>query len=124
MPIRVLLIDDNLNLTRLLSRVLVKHGFEVSVENNSFLAMEAIRRMRPDVLLLDVIMPGRDGAAVLSEVRMDSEFSELPVILLTALGEDAHRLAGIGGRASMVLGKPVEFSDLVEAIESQLCINA
>lgn len=123
-PTRVLLIDDNLNLTNLLRRALKKFGFEAFVENNSFLSMEAIRRHKPDLLVLDVMMPGKDGAAVLAELRMDSEWSALPVILLTALAQEAQSIANIGGRHCKVMGKPVELRDLVDQIESQVAVVA
>lgn len=123
-PIRVLLIDDNLNLTMLLSRALTKVGFEPFVENNSFQSMEAIRRHKPDLLVLDVMMPGKDGAAVLAELRMDSEWGSLPVILLTALAQEAQSIANIGGRACTVMGKPVELADLAETIRGQLQLAA
>ncbi|MFT5467950.1 MAG: DNA-binding response OmpR family regulator [Verrucomicrobiales bacterium] len=123
-PTRVLLIDDNLNLTSLLSRALSKFGLTPFVENNSFLSMDAIRRHKPDLLVLDVMMPGKDGAAVLAELRMDKEWGSLPVILLTALAQEAQSIANIGGRQCSVMGKPVELADLVENINAQVKLAA
>lgn len=123
-PIRVLLIDDNLNLTSLLSRALSKFGLEPFVENNSFQSMEAIRRHKPDLLVLDVMMPGKDGAAVLAELRMDKDWGRLPVILLTALAQEAQSIANIGGRRCTIMGKPVELEDLVNNIEQQVQLAA
>ncbi|MEO0445472.1 MAG: response regulator [Verrucomicrobiota bacterium] len=117
---RILLIDDNLNLTNLLSRALRKFGFEVFAENNSFNSMSTIRASAPDLLVLDVMMPGKDGAAVLAELRMDPTWGDLPVILLTAIAQEAQSIANIGGRHSKVMGKPVEFEDLVAEIEDSL----
>lgn len=117
---RILLVDDNLNLTNLLSRALHKCGYEAFVENNSFHAMMAIRTVKPDLLILDLMMPGKDGAAVLAELRMDAKWADLPVILLTALAQEAESIARIGGRHSTVMGKPVELADLVSAIETRL----
>lgn len=120
MKSRILLVDDNLNLTNLLSRALHKFGYDAVVENNSFHAMMTIRTVKPDLLILDVMMPGKDGAAVLAELRMDPKWGDLPVILLTALAQEAESIATIGGRHCTVMGKPVELADLVAAIETRL----
>jgi len=124
MKARILLVDDNLNLTSLLSRALYKFGYEAFVENNSFHALSSIHSVRPDLLILDVMMPGKDGAAVLAELRMDTEWGHLPVILLTALAQEAENIATIGGQNCTVMGKPVELPELVEAIESRLKLAA
>jgi DNA-binding response OmpR family regulator len=121
---RILLVDDNLNLTNLLSRALHKFGYDAFVENNSFHALSSIRSVKPDLLILDVIMPGKDGAAVLAELRMDPEWGDLPVILLTALADEALSIATIGGRDCTVMGKPVELKDLVDQIDSRLKLAA
>lgn len=117
---RILLVDDNVNLTTLLGKALQKCGYETREENDSTRALATVQRLRPDLILLDVMMPGKDGGDVLAELRSDFHLSRIPVILLTALASEAGSLAGIGGGHCPVLGKPVELSRLVSEIEREL----
>ena len=117
---RILLVDDNVSLTTLLSKALTKCGYEVHAENHSVRAHATIQRVQPDLILLDVIMPGKDGGDVLAELRGDFQLSQIPVIMLTALAHEAGSLAQIGGGNCPVIGKPVELRVLVEEIERAL----
>ena len=117
---RILLVDDNVNLTTLLSKALSKCGYETFVVNDSPQAVETVRRFQPDLVLLDVMMPEMDGGDVLSELRADFSLREIPVILLTALAREAGSLTGIGGGNCPLIGKPVELGVLVSEIERTL----
>ncbi len=117
---RILLIDDNVGLTTLVSRALQKYGYEVTAENDSLRALDTIRRLRPELIVLDVMMPEKDGGDVLAELRADPHLKETPVILLTALAKEASGIANMGGMECAVLGKPVELGVLVQEIEKQL----
>ena len=117
---RILLVDDNPNLTHLLARALAKFGYEAYEENDSMRAHATIQRLNPDLILLDVMMPGKDGGDVLAELRADFHLSRIPVIMLTALAHEAGSLAHIGGGNCPVIGKPVELSVLVHEIERML----
>ena len=117
---RILVVDDNVNLTTLLSKALQKFGYEVVVENDSSFALDTTRRVRPNLILLDVMMPHRDGGEVLEDLRNDFQLRTIPVILLTALAREAQSLADRGGIRSAVLSKPIEISVLLEEISAQL----
>lgn len=117
---RILLVDDNVNLTTLLAAALSRFGYEPVVENDSMKAFATVQRTRPDLILLDVMMPGKDGGDVLAELRSDFHLSRIPVIMLTALAREAGSLARIGGGLCPVMGKPVEFALLVREIERML----
>lgn len=117
---RILLVDDNINLTNLLARALTRHGYEAYEENDSMRAHATVQRVNPDLILLDVMMPGKDGGDVLADLRSDFYLSQIPVIMLTALAGEAGSLAHIGGGNCPVIGKPVELSLLIREIERML----
>jgi len=120
MTARILLIDDNPRFTTLMAKALDRFGYEPVIENNSLLALEMVRRVRPSLILLDVMMPDRDGSMVLSDLRHDVTTREIPVILVTGIAREAVSLADIGGIVSPVIEKPVNLSNLLREIEVQL----
>lgn len=120
MKSRILIIDDNVALTTLLAKALAKFGYEPVVENNPLLAVNTVRHYMPDLILLDVMMPERDGGRVLYDLRSDLSLRYIPVILLTAIAREAQALANTGGIQSVVLGKPVQLHELISVIEGQL----
>ena len=120
MKARILLVDDNINLTTLLGKALTRNGYECHVQNNAVIATETARGVQPDLVLLDVMMPGKDGGDVLAELRADRLLREVPVIMLTALAAEAEGIAGMGGINSPVLGKPVDLGNLLVTIQQEL----
>ena len=86
---RIQIIDDNTALTTLLAKALAKFGYDPVVENNPLLAINTVRHYMPDVILLDVMMPERDGGRVLADLRNDLSLRYIPVILLTAIAREA-----------------------------------
>ncbi|MEM9281527.1 MAG: response regulator [Verrucomicrobiota bacterium] len=117
------IIDDNVALTTLLAKTLAKFGYEPVVENNPLLAINSARHHLPDLILLDVMMPERDGGRVLADLRADFSLRYVPVVLLTAIAREAQALADTGGITSVVLSKPVQLKELVNTIESQLAAS-
>lgn len=117
---RIQIIDDNVALTTLLAKALGKFGYEPVVENNPLLAVNTVRHFMPDLILLDVMMPERDGGRVLADLRNDLSLRYIPVILLTAIAREAQTLANTGGIQSTVLAKPVQLQELLQIIESHL----
>lgn len=120
MPSRILIIDDNIALTTLLGKTLYRFGYEPIVENNAIFALNTAREYRPDLILLDIMMPERDGGRVLGDLRADLSLRHIPVILLTAIAREVQSLADVGGIRSAVLAKPVQLQALVDEIERQL----
>lgn len=117
---RIQIIDDNVALTTLLAKALTKFDFDPIVENNPLLAINTVRHYMPDLILLDIMMPERDGGRVLADLRNDLSLRYIPVILLTAIAREAQTLANTGGIQSTVLSKPVQLSELISTIESHL----
>jgi CheY-like chemotaxis protein len=123
MKSRIQIIDDNVALTTLLAKALAKFGYEPVVENNPLLAVNTVRHYMPDLILLDVMMPERDGGRVLMDLRNDLSLRYIPVVLLTAIAREAQALANTGGIQSLVLAKPVQLQELLSVIDSQLHAN-
>lgn len=120
MATRILIIDDNVALTTLLGKTLYRFGYEPIVENNAIFALNTAREYRPDLILLDIMMPERDGGRVLGDLRADLSLRNTPVILLTAIAREVQSLADLGGIHSAVLAKPVQLQALIGEIEHQL----
>ena len=111
----VLLIDDDAIARRLLRKILVKEGFRVLEAEDGEDGIRKARSLRPDVITLDVIMPGMDGWMVLGALKSDPELSGLPVIMLTVLNEEPTAVS-LG--ADGYLNKPVERSALVRTLKT------
>ena len=83
---RILIVDDDPNISRLTATLLSKLGdYEVCVENRSHAAMATARQFRPDLILLDVDMPGKDGGQVAAEFKADRCFANVPIVFQTSL---------------------------------------
>lgn len=117
---KILLIDDEAGFTQLLKMNLEKSGdFEVTIENDSTKAVATARSFQPDVVLLDVVMPGMDGGDVQSQFQSDATLRNTPVIMLTALVDSAELSEGAVAQSgsSIVLPKPVDLSLLLRVID-------
>ncbi len=120
MPRKILLVDDEAGFTQLLKMNLEKSGdFEVTIENDSTKAVSTARSFQPDVVLLDVVMPGMDGGDVQAQFQSDSTLSKVPVIMLTALVDSAELSDGAVAQSgsSIVLPKPVDLSLLLRVLD-------
>ena len=115
---RILIIDDETSFTRMVKMNLEKTGeFEVREENRALNGLSAARDFKPDLILLDVVMPGMDGGDVAQHIRADRSLKETPIVFLTATV--SPREAGAGGLqsgGSLFLGKPVSVENLIQCI--------
>ncbi len=116
---KVLIVDDEAAFTNALKLTLeMKNGYEVRVENDPRKAIAAARKFRPDIVLLDVIMPELDGGEVLAQFMADPLLNRIPIVFLTAIVRqkevDEHR-GMIGG--SFYVAKPVSADGLIDVIE-------
>lgn len=115
---RVLLVDDDATIREHLGPVLERSGLEVEEADDGAAALDAIARRRPDLVILDVMMPGMDGREVLRRIR--SEHDWLPVILLTRVGESYERAAALDEGADDYLNKPFDPHELVARVRAVL----
>jgi DNA-binding response OmpR family regulator len=123
---RILIVDDEPNLSGLVCRFLEKTGrFEVRVENRSALALSAAREFRPDMILLDMDMPGKNGGEVAREIGDDPTLHKAAILFFTSLISRAE-----AGEREMVrnghlfLAKPVNPTVLIAAVDRVLAGNA
>ena len=123
MQSKIHIIDDNVALTALLAKTLSKFGFQPIVENNPLLALNSVRHHMPDLILLDIMMPERDGGRVLADLRADLSLRYIPVVLLTAIAREAQGLASTGGITSTVVAKPVQLKELLDLIKNEIESN-
>jgi DNA-binding response OmpR family regulator len=114
---RVLIIEDEKNLVTLLRKYLEREGFEVHEALDGLAALEVARRVEPDVLILDWMLPGLDGMEVLRELR---RFSEAYVIMLTARADEVDRIVGLSTGADDYLIKPFSPGELVARVRAML----
>lgn len=113
---KVLIVDDNTDLRVILRRFLERNGFSVREAANGRRAMEQLKAERPDVMLLDIMMPEMGGLEALQAIRRDPEFADLPVIMVTAKQEDADVLAGYDHGADYYVTKPYTNEQLLHSI--------
>jgi len=119
---RVLIVDDSIELARALKAALEQAGpYEARLINDPHQALNSCIDFRPDIVLMDVIMPGMDGGDAAAHIRQDPAFKDMPVIFLTSiLGKDeAARKGGLIGH-DPVMAKPVTISELTARIEQVL----
>ena len=112
---RVLVIDDDRSLVELLSDYLGRLGHEIHGANDGRSGLEALVAVEPDLVLLDVTMPGLDGWQVLARIRAQST---VPVVMLTARGDEMEVLRGFAGGADDYVTKPFSFAQLAARIKA------
>src|SRR4029453_751215 len=102
-----LLIDDDARLGTLMTEYLGKHEIDVVVAGDGPRVLPPLRKTRPDIVLLDIMLPGMDGLEVCRKIRATPDCATLPVIMLTAKGEDVDKGVGLEGGADDYLAKPL-----------------
>ncbi len=103
---RILIVDDDAFIRRPLEFILRAEGFLPASAANVEEGRQAIERDRPDLILLDVMMPGKDGLTWCAELKSDPSTCEIPVVLLSARGQDADRERGLASGAADFVSKP------------------
>ena len=120
---RVLIIDDDVPLTQTMRINLVETGdYDVEIVNDSIQAVKRAREFRPDVILLDVVMPGYDGGDVSAQLQEDPMLRDVPVLIITALVSNDETPEGspVESGGQTMIAKPIKFDALVAAIESKV----
>lgn len=118
MAAKILVVDDEPKIVSMLRKFLVAEGFTVVEALDGEDALSVFRKEKPDLLILDVMLPGIDGLEVLKRVRKEKE--DIPVIMLTARSEEVDRVLGLGLGADDYVTKPFSLRELVLRIKAVL----
>ena len=117
MAVSVLVVEDDKNIAELLQMYLEKEGYAVTVANDGGAGLSKYRSIKPDLVLLDVMMPVMDGWAVCRAIRSESQ---TPIIMLTAKGETDDKVTGLRTGADDYITKPFEMREVLARIEAVL----
>jgi len=117
MPIKILVIDDDLAITELMSMLLTAHGFEVVLTNSGADGVRLVEQRKPNVVLLDLMMPDMDGWQVSKAIRT---FSNVPILILSAINDPSMVASVLDAGADDFLVKPVPSSVLVAYIRKMV----
>ena len=112
----VLVVDDNEDNLRVTEEILKSRGFTVHTAHDGAAALRSIEQARPDVVLLDIMLPDMDGMEVLDRLRSNSAHAQLPVILVTAKAQDEDVIAGYKIGADYYITKPFTARQLLHGI--------
>ena len=114
---KVLIVDDDTNICELLRLYIVKDGFDVAIANTGTQALKLFEQEKPDLIMLDIMLPELDGWQVCREIR---KTSQVPIIMLTAKGEVFDKILGLELGADDYVVKPFEAKEVVARIHAVL----
>ena len=114
----VLVIEDEPNIVEAIRFILMRDGWDVSTLSDGDLAEDTIRSRRPDVLILDVMLPGRSGFEILASLRADAATMSLPVLMLTAKGQGRDRAEAERMGVSQFMAKPFSNTEILASVRA------
>lgn len=114
----ILLVDDSKTELHYLSDLLSRRGFSVRTAENSDEAMRRLNEGKPDLILMDVVMPGMNGFQLTRAITRDPRFADVPVIMCTSKGQETDRVWGLRQGARDYVVKPVDADDLMAKIQA------
>ena len=124
MPASVLVVDDEANILLSLEFLMKKAGYDVRIARDGEEALAEIKTARPDLVLLDVMMPNRNGFDVCEIIRANPEWRDMRVIMLTAKGRDVEREKGMAVGADDYITKPFSTRDVLDRVAGLLAARA
>lgn len=117
---KVLVVDDQPHIVRLIQVNLEKEGFQVATAGDGVEGLQRAQETHPDLVILDVIMPRKDGFQLLRELKADEQFADIPVIMLTVKTHNADIVEGLKEGAELYLPKPFHPKELVSLVKRVL----
>ncbi|MDI6739854.1 MAG: response regulator [Candidatus Edwardsbacteria bacterium] len=118
MPKKIMVVDDEPYIARVIKFKLEQEGYTVISANDGITGLNKIREEKPDLVLLDVMMPGMSGYEVCQKIKGDAELAGIPVVILTAKGQERDREQGFSMGASDYITKPFSPNRLLELVKS------
>lgn len=119
-PARILVVEDEQSIAEVLEYNLEKEGFAVDLAYSGDTALDSIRSQSPDLILLDLMLPGLDGLEVCRLIKRDSRTASIPLVILTAKGEEVDRIVGLELGADDYISKPFSPREVVLRIKAVL----
>ncbi len=119
---QILIVDDSPTEIHVLKSMLEKHGFEVETAENGTEGIERARELKPDLILMDVVMPGLNGFQATRQLTRDAETASIPVLIVTTKDQETDRVWGMRQGAKDYLTKPVTEKSLLEKINATLAV--
>jgi DNA-binding response OmpR family regulator len=120
---QVLIVDDEPNIIVPLQFLMEQNGYEVIVADTGEAAMAALSANQPDLILLDIMLPGMDGYQVCQTIRAKSQWREIKIIFISAMGRDVDVAKGLALAADAYITKPFAIADVVEKVNRLLEIE-
>lgn len=120
---RVLLVEDEANIIEAIRFLLSRDGWQVYTHSNGADAVKVVRELQPDLLLLDVMLPGKSGFEILDELRSDPDTAALPVLMLTARGQSRDREMAEKAGVSRFMTKPFSNAEVLTAVRDLLYVH-
>ena len=117
---KVLIADDEPNIVTSLEYLMTKSGYEVSIARNGEEALELVESFRPDVVLLDVMMPRKSGYEVCQQIRERADWQHIKILMLSAKGREAEVNKGLSLGADSYVTKPFSNQELIATIDALL----
>ncbi|MGA0610389.1 response regulator [Caldimonas sp. KR1-144] len=115
---KILLVDDSKTELHFLSELLTKRGYRVRTAENGEEAMKRLEEEKPDLILMDVVMPGQNGFQLTRAITRDPRFAEVPVIMCTSKGQETDKVWGMRQGARDYVVKPVDADELIAKIRA------
>lgn len=117
---KILVVDDEEHIVELISYNLVGNGYKVITANNGVEAIKIAKEEKPNLILLDLMIPGKDGYDVCKEIRSDNEIRNTPIIMLTAKSEELDKILGLELGADDYMTKPFSVRELLARVKAVL----
>jgi len=117
---KVLIVEDDPNTVQLVKFLLEKNNFEVLIAYDGVEALQMTRKEKPDLILMDVIMPRMDGIEAIGKLQEDENTQDIPIVILSALGQEMDVMKGLQAGASGYIVKPFSPKELLEEINAKL----
>ena len=117
---RVLIVDDEPNIVLALELLMKKEGYEILSVDDGQKAFDAVREFRPDLIILDIMMPRMDGYEVCQRIRADESLKDIQVVMLTAKGREAEKEKGLALGADLYVTKPFSTREVMMKVKELL----
>lgn len=121
---RILVVDDEPDIVETLKFRLESKGYEVITAFDGLEALEKARKGKPDLIILDIMLPKMDGYQVCRLLKFDEKYSSIPVVMLTAKTQEADKVTGLKTGADVYVTKPFDANKLLEIIKEMLKLKS